>query len=109
MSGPLATIWDVYQTGQLKKLVVAPLWVVLVGALGLVVGLATYGYNIVRAMGVRLVGGWGQAFQCVHERMGTRLVSAWGRWGSWGNKAGEPGRHYSMLWLKADVDALVKA
>ena len=34
---------------------------VLVGALGLVIGLATYGYNIVRAMGVRLVGegaGW---------------------------------------------------
>ena len=43
MSGPLATIWDVYRTGQLSKAVTAPIWVVLVGALGLVVGLSTYG------------------------------------------------------------------
>ena len=43
MSGPLAAIWDVIQTGQLSRSVVAPIWVVLIGALGLVVGLATYG------------------------------------------------------------------
>ena len=43
MSGPLAAIWDVIQTGHLSRSVVAPIWVVLIGALGLVVGLATYG------------------------------------------------------------------
>ena len=43
MAGPLATIWDVYQKGALTKSVSPPVWVVLIGALGLVIGLATYG------------------------------------------------------------------
>jgi sodium-dependent phosphate transporter len=54
MAGPLATIWDVYQYGTLKKTVKPPIWVILIGALGLVTGLATYGYNVTRAMGVKL-------------------------------------------------------
>lgn len=29
-------------------------WIILIGALGLVIGLATYGYNVTRAMGVKL-------------------------------------------------------
>ena len=43
MAGPLATIWDVYQKGTLTKSVSPPVWIVLIGALGLVIGLATYG------------------------------------------------------------------
>lgn len=54
MAGPLATIWDVYQKGMLNKSVSPPVWVILIGATGLVVGLATYGYNVTRAMGVQL-------------------------------------------------------
>ncbi len=54
MAGPLATIWDVYQKGELSKSVSPPVWVILIGATGLVVGLATYGYNVTRAMGVQL-------------------------------------------------------
>ena len=54
MAGPLATIWDVYQNGALSKAVSPPVWVILIGASGLVVGLATYGYNVTRAMGVQL-------------------------------------------------------
>lgn len=54
MAGPLAAIWDVYNTGKLSKNVSPPVWVVLIGAVGLVVGLATYGYNVTRAMGVQL-------------------------------------------------------
>ncbi|KAG6552745.1 hypothetical protein Mapa_005693 [Marchantia paleacea] len=54
MAGPLATIWDVYLKGQLSKTVKPPVWIVLIGALGLVIGLATYGYNVTRAMGVKL-------------------------------------------------------
>ncbi|KAL2632054.1 hypothetical protein R1flu_016740 [Riccia fluitans] len=54
MAGPLATIWDVYQRGQLSKVVKPPVWIILIGAIGLVIGLATYGYNVTRAMGVKL-------------------------------------------------------
>ncbi|BBN09033.1 solute carrier family 20 (sodium-dependent phosphate transporter) [Marchantia polymorpha subsp. ruderalis] len=54
MAGPLATIWDVYQKGQLSKAVTPPVWIILIGAIGLVIGLATYGYNVTRSMGVKL-------------------------------------------------------
>ncbi|KAL2632062.1 hypothetical protein R1flu_016748 [Riccia fluitans] len=54
MAGPLATIWNVYLKGELFKSVKPPVWVVLIGAMGLVIGLATYGYNVTRAMGVKL-------------------------------------------------------
>ncbi|KAH7290905.1 hypothetical protein KP509_30G068900 [Ceratopteris richardii] len=54
MAGPLATIWNFYQTGQLPSKVKPPAWVILIGAIGLVIGLATYGYNVTRAMGVKL-------------------------------------------------------
>lgn len=54
MAGPLAAIWDVYQNGKLNKTVAPPVWIILIGATGLVIGLATYGYNVTRAMGVQL-------------------------------------------------------
>nr|WNH14458.1 phosphate transporter B 1;2 [Pteris ensiformis] len=54
MAGPLATIWDVYTNGKLSSKVVPPVWIILIGAVGLVIGLATYGYNVTRAMGVKL-------------------------------------------------------
>nr|WNH14451.1 phosphate transporter B 1;1 [Pteris vittata] len=54
MAGPLATIWDVYLNGKLREKVLPPVWIILIGAFGLVIGLATYGYNVTRAMGVKL-------------------------------------------------------
>ena len=54
MAGPLGTIIDIVNTGTLSKNTEPITWAVAVGALGLVIGLATYGYNIVRAMGVKL-------------------------------------------------------
>ena len=54
MTGPLGAIWQVVNTGMLRKKVQSPLWVIVISALGLVVGLSTYGYNITRAMGTRM-------------------------------------------------------
>lgn len=54
MAGPLATIWDIYNEGKLAKKVVPPIWVILISALGLVIGLATYGYNVTRAVGTKM-------------------------------------------------------
>ena len=54
MAGPLTTIWDIVNTGKIQKSVVAPIWIIVISASGLVVGLATYGYKITQAMGVKL-------------------------------------------------------
>lgn len=53
MSGPLSTIWEAVKTGNLPKSVEAPIWVILISAFGLVIGLATYGYNVTRSVGTR--------------------------------------------------------
>jgi sodium-dependent phosphate transporter len=52
--GPLAGIWATYQAGEFVAETETPVWVLIIGAVGLVIGLATYGYNIIRALGVRM-------------------------------------------------------
>ncbi len=42
------------QDGTLPRSVNAPIWCIMISALGLVTGLATYGYNVTRAMGTRM-------------------------------------------------------
>lgn len=54
MAGPLSAIWYNYKDGLLKEKREPPIWAVIVGASGLVIGLATYGYKVTQAMGVRL-------------------------------------------------------
>jgi phosphate/sulfate permease len=54
MSGPLGAIFSVIRSGQLLDKTSPPIWTVLVGALGLVIGLATYGYSVTRAIGTRM-------------------------------------------------------
>ncbi len=39
MSGPLSTVWVMVKTGNLPKSVEAPIWIILISAFGLVVGL----------------------------------------------------------------------
>ncbi|KAG0644182.1 phosphate transporter [Tuber brumale] len=53
-TGPLATIFLVWQTGEAKKKAPVPLWVLAYGGAGIVIGLWTYGYNIMRNLGNRL-------------------------------------------------------
>lgn len=54
MAGPLAAIWDYAQNGVVKKNVEPPIWIILISALGLVVGLAAYGQKLTMAMAVKL-------------------------------------------------------
>eukprot|EP00775_Hariotina_reticulata_P012768 gene12768-12896_t len=54
MAGPLSAIYDVYQNGHLSKSLQPQIWCVVLGAVSLVVGLATYGYNVTRTMGVSM-------------------------------------------------------
>lgn len=52
--GPLAAIYFIWHTGSLKSKSPVPVWVLCYGAAALVIGLWTYGYNIMRNLGNRL-------------------------------------------------------
>ena len=54
MSGPLGAIFTIIRSGSLASSTTPPIWTVLVGAFGLVIGLGTYGYSVTRAVGTRL-------------------------------------------------------
>lgn len=52
--GPMAAVISVIQSGEVSaKAAVAP-WVLLVGGLGIVVGLATYGYKVIQTIGKKI-------------------------------------------------------
>lgn len=56
--GPFAAIWDIYRNQEIrgeKDKSSVPEWILVIGGAGIVAGLATYGYNIMRAIGVKLV------------------------------------------------------
>jgi phosphate/sulfate permease len=54
MSGPLGAIFSIIRSGSLSSSTSPPIWTVLVGALGLIIGLGTYGYSVTRAIGTRM-------------------------------------------------------
>jgi len=51
--GPFAALWSLYRHGKVKDDV--PIWIMIVGGSGLVVGLLFFGQNIIRAIGTELV------------------------------------------------------
>ena len=52
--GPLSTIYLVWHSGELSKKSPVPVWVLVYGASAIVIGLWTFGYNIMRNLGNRL-------------------------------------------------------
>ena len=52
--GPLASIFLIYDTGTTGRKAPVPVWVLVYGATAIVIGLWTYGYNIMRNLGNRL-------------------------------------------------------
>lgn len=54
MAGPLSAIYDIYMNGTLSKNVQSQVWCVVLSAASLVIGLATYGYNVTQAMGTMM-------------------------------------------------------
>jgi len=52
--GPLAAVVDIMHTGQVHAKVPVPLWVLCLGGLGIVVGLATYGYRVMYLVGRKI-------------------------------------------------------
>ncbi|KAH2080943.1 phosphate-sensing transcription factor [Aspergillus fumigatus] len=52
--GPYATIYYVWSTNQLKSKSPVPYWILAFGGAAIVIGLWTYGYNIMRNLGNRI-------------------------------------------------------
>jgi sodium-dependent phosphate transporter len=52
--GPLSTIYLVWHTATIAKKAPVPLWVLAYGGVAIVIGLWTYGYNIMKNLGNRL-------------------------------------------------------
>lgn len=52
--GPLAAIVGVWQSGEILSEVGIPIWVLLLGAAGIVIGLATYGYRVIETIGTKI-------------------------------------------------------
>jgi sodium-dependent phosphate transporter len=52
--GPYTTIYFIWSTAKISNRVPVPLWILAFGGAGIVVGLWTYGYNIMRALGNKI-------------------------------------------------------
>lgn len=52
--GPLAAIYFIWHTGSIQSKSPVPVWILCYGAGALIIGLWTYGYNIMRNLGNRL-------------------------------------------------------
>jgi len=52
--GPLAAIVSVASTGDVTQDSALPLWVLLLGGVGIVIGLATMGYRVMRTIGTKI-------------------------------------------------------
>uniref|UniRef100_A0A0A9YWL0 Phosphate-repressible phosphate permease n=1 Tax=Lygus hesperus TaxID=30085 RepID=A0A0A9YWL0_LYGHE len=52
--GPFSAIYGIYANGKVDATASVPLWVLCLGGSGIVVGLATYGVNIMRLLGEKL-------------------------------------------------------
>jgi len=52
--GPFAGIWYVYNNFNVSSEAETPKWILALGGIGLVIGLATYGYNIIKVLGVAM-------------------------------------------------------
>lgn len=51
---PLVAIWSIYQTSSVESKTDVPIWILILGGVGIVLGLSTYGYKIIRTIGVKL-------------------------------------------------------
>ena len=51
---PLAAIYYIYKNNEISQSADVPVWVLLIGGLGIVFGLATWGYKIIYSMGKKI-------------------------------------------------------
>lgn len=53
--GPVAAVVEGLKTGSLSQEVPVPLWILLLGGIGIVIGLATYGQHVIKTIGENIL------------------------------------------------------
>ncbi|AKS42511.1 inorganic phosphate transporter [Wenzhouxiangella marina] len=49
--GPLAAVVSIARSGDVGQAAIVPIWILILGGLGIVIGLATYGHRVIRTVG----------------------------------------------------------
>ena len=52
--GPMAAVYSVLREGAVTQKVEVPIWILMAGGVGIVIGLATYGYKVMATIGTRI-------------------------------------------------------
>ncbi len=52
--GPLAAVANIVKTGTMQMKVGVPMWILVLGGTGIVIGLATYGYKVMYTVGTKI-------------------------------------------------------
>lgn len=52
--GPYAAIYFIWRTSSVQSTAAVPVWILVIGGAGIVLGLLTYGYKIMRILGVKM-------------------------------------------------------
>jgi len=52
--GPLAAVANIIRTGTVEMKVGVPLWILVLGGTGIILGLATYGYRVMTTVGMKI-------------------------------------------------------
>lgn len=52
--GPVAAVVEIAKTGVLSDQVAVPIWILAAGGVGIVIGLATFGYRVIRTIGEKI-------------------------------------------------------
>lgn len=52
--GPLAAVANILHTGTVEMKVAVPLWILVLGGAGIVLGLSTYGYRVMETVGTKI-------------------------------------------------------
>jgi len=52
--GPLAAVTNILQSGSIEDIVGVPLWLIILGGIGIVIGLATWGYKVIGTIGRKI-------------------------------------------------------
>ena len=52
--GPLAAIWYIHENGKVSSKIDVPVWILVIGGAGIVVGLSTYGVKIMEVIGKKI-------------------------------------------------------
>ena len=79
--GPLAAVVSVAKAGVVLQDSALPIWILLLGGVGIVVGLATYGYKVISAIGVKLTAITPSRGYCIE--LGAAFVIIYGTTQGW--------------------------